>query len=116
MVYVKRRRANSLTKKRLSVAKKHLNDNNVAGFYEELSKAIWGYFSDKMNIAFSEISKEKIEELLSAKEVELNLRKELAEILDQCEFARFASGSVSSDLNGVYEKTANIITKIDVKI
>jgi len=112
-VYVKSKRANKLTQKRLATAKQLLAENNVAPFYEELSKAIWGYFSDKMNIPPSEISNEKIESLLSEKGMAKETTSELMEIIEQCEFARFAPGSVSDNLSDVYEKTANIITKID---
>jgi hypothetical protein len=113
MAYVKRKRANKLTKKRLSVAKKYLLENNSSQFYEELSNAIWGYFSDKINIPPSEISNEKIDRLLSEKGIAKETTTELMEIIEQCEFARFAPGSVSDNLSDVYEKTANIITKID---
>ena len=116
LVLVKRRRASRLTKKRLASAQKHLKENNVSGFYEELSRALWGYFSDKINIPFSEISKEKIASLLTEKKLNGEITNELMEIIDQCEFARFAPGSVSDDLESVYKKTAKAITNIDDKI
>ena len=116
LVLVKRRRASRLTKKRLASAQKHLKENNVSGFYEALSRALWGYFSDKINIPFSEISKEKIASLLAEKNLNGAITNELMEIIDQCEFARFAPGSVSDDLESVYKKAAKTITNIDDKI
>ena len=69
-----------------------------------------------MNIPYSEISRDKIEDLLIEKEIELSLRQILSSILEQCEIARFAAVSSQNDLSEIYENTANLLTKIDAKI
>ena len=116
LALMNRRKASMRSKKRLSVAKLHLDKQETAAFYEALSKAIWSYFSEKMNIPYSEISRDKIEDLLIEKEIELSLRQTLSSILEQCEIARFAAVSSQSDLSEIYENTANLLTKIDAKI
>jgi len=116
LALMNRRKASVRSKKRLSVAKLHLDKQETAAFYEALSKAIWSYFSEKMNIPYSEISRDKIEDLLIEKEIELSLRQILSSILEQCEIARFAAVSSQNDLSEIYENTANLLTKIDAKI
>ena len=116
LALMNRRKASMRSKKRLSVAKLHLDKQETAAFYEALSKAIWSYFSEKMNIPYSEISRDKIEDLLIEKEIELSLRQTLSSILEQCEIARFAAVSSQNDLSVIYENTANLLTKIDAKI
>lgn len=116
LALMNRRKASMRSKKRLSVAKLHLDKQETAAFYEALSKAIWSYFSEKMNIPYSEISRDKIEDLLIEKEIKLSLRQTLSSILEQCEIARFAAVSSQSDLSEIYENTANLLTKIDAKI
>lgn len=116
LALMNRRKASMRSKKRLSVAKSHLDKQETAAFYEALSKAIWSYFSEKMNIPYSEISRDKIEDLLIEKEIELSLRQTLSSILEQCEIARFAAVSSQNDLSEIYENTANLLTKIDAKI
>ncbi len=114
--FVNRKKANMRSKKRLSVAKKHLDNQDVSAFYEALSKAIWSYFSEKMNIPYAEISREKIEVLLQEKNIEPQVRQTLSSIVEQCEIARFAEVNTHSDLSTMYENTANLLTKIDANI
>ena len=58
---VKNKRASKLAKKRLNKANQFIVNNNVDSFYEEISKAVWGYLSDKLSLSNANLLKENIE-------------------------------------------------------
>lgn len=107
-VGLKKSKANKLAKKRMAKAKKHLDANETAAFYEEISAALFGYYSDKFNISLAELSQEKIVELIDNKEI----GNELKLVLDEAEMARFApsAGGSPSDL---YQKAISVISKTE---
>jgi hypothetical protein len=83
-------RATKLAGKRLKLAKKYLDENAENAFYEELSKAMYGYVADKLNMQYAEISKENIKALLKNKGIDDTTIGELIGVLETCEMARFA--------------------------
>ena len=72
-------------------------------FYEELHKAVEGYISDKLMLPMADLSRENIKDQLVGKGASLSLVQELFDLLDACEFARYApsadSSSMEKDLN-----------------
>ena len=111
---MKNKKANKVALKRMNEANKLLKENNVDQFYEEVSKALWGYTSDKLNIPSSMLSKDNIEEKLLEHQVPQDIIKEFIEVMDTCEFARFAPGEEKSqNMNKVYETTIDTISKME---
>ncbi len=58
VVLFKNKRANKIALKRLEIAEKYLKLSAQNSFYEETSKAVWLYLSDKLAIPLSTLSKE----------------------------------------------------------
>lgn len=87
------RKAGSIAKKHLAHATKIKSGENNA-FYEAISKALFGYLSDKLSLPLSELNREKIESELKAKNVNETLVTQLSKALDECEMVRFAPGIV----------------------
>ena len=115
-VGMRKSKANKLAKKRLAKAKSHLDSNNKAAFYEEISIALHGYFADKFNISIAELSQEKIIELLENESGSEEIRNEIRTVLEEAEMARFAPES-SINATILYEKSADIIRKMeDLKV
>lgn len=110
---VRNKKASKEATKRLKTAKKYLHQNNKKQFYEEISKALWGYVSDKCNINNAELSKEILFSTLKNKEIDENIIKEYIEIIDKCEFARFAPTVHVDSLENTYNEASAIIEKID---
>ena len=115
-VAVKSRKATKMARKRLSVAEQHLKVNNKELFYIEIFKALYGYISDKLNIPLADLNKEHISNKLKNRSVSESTIEKLMTTLDNCEFARYAPSSVSGDLNGIYNSTVELITKIEDEI
>lgn len=109
---LKSKKANKVAAKRLEAAKKHLQIQDQKLFYNEISKAIYGYLSDKLNIQQSELNKENIIESLKSKQVAIETINKIFIAIDDCEMALFASVS-SNDMNSTYANTENIINELE---
>ncbi len=110
------KKANKVAVKRLKVAKKLLKDNRRNEFYDEILKTLWGYMSDKLNIPVSQLSKENIAAELEKKAVEQQLVAELHDILNECEFARYAPGNANEAMDKVYNLSIAVISKMENSI
>jgi hypothetical protein len=115
IVKVKSRKASKIAAKHLASAKAQLSANNSKAFYENVFKGIYGYLSDKLNIAAADLNKEKIASELKARSVDEGLINELQDTLDLCDMARYAPVSGISEQQ-VFDKAKNIINDIEDKI
>lgn len=113
---VKNKKANKLATKRFKVAKEYLDKDNKSGFYEEISKALYGYISDKMNISATELTKNNVKAELINHNVSDDTTTELIKMLDTCEFARFAPSAANTPLIDVYNKAVNLVGKLENEI
>src|SRR5690606_26510702 len=66
-VLFKYKKANKIAWKRLASARKMLSQQQHRAFYEEVSKAIWLYLSDKLNLPLAELSKDNLVEALQVR-------------------------------------------------
>lgn len=112
-VLVKNKQATKVAKKRLNNAYNFLKTNNQNSFYEEFSQALWGYISDKLNIARSQLSMETVKEIMLDKNVGEDIVNEFIELLNNCEFARFAPGDSNKKMDDLYNKGIELITKAE---
>ncbi|KAA3651820.1 MAG: protein BatD [Bacteroidetes bacterium] len=107
-VGIKKSKANKLAKKRMAKAKKYLDANNLPEFYEEISAAIYGYYSDKFNINMAELSQDRIMELIGNASINENLKM----VLDEAEMARFAT-STNMNAADLYQNAIAVISKTE---
>ncbi len=112
----KNKKANRMARKRLAVAKKYLTENNSEDFFEELSKALWGYLSDKLSINISNLSAESAKSALTTKGVDQVVIDEYFELVSSCEYARYAPGTTSKSTTEIYEQAVKLILKVDQNI
>jgi hypothetical protein len=110
---VKSRKATRMAKKRLETANAFLKSGNQVGFFDEVSKAVWGYISDKLKIPVSTLNKENTVNTLTKSGASVETINALISILDYCEFARFAKMEGGKSPSEVYQDTVNIITKVE---
>lgn len=113
---MKNKRANRVAMKRLKAAAISLKANKKEAFYDEILKALWDYISDKFNIPLSDLSKDNINDILVNKGIHEDIISNFMEILDTCEFARYAPSSGSSEMDNLYQKTMETITKLEKNI
>ena len=110
------KKANKVAVKRMKLAGKLLGENKKDAFYDEVLKALWGYISDKLSIPVSQLSKDNIEENLKNHNVKEELIKEFLQVLDECEFARFAPGDTHQAMDKIYSSSIELISKMENSI
>jgi hypothetical protein len=110
---VRTKKANSVAVKRLKYAKKLLGENNRNGFYDEILKTLWGYISDKLNIPVAQLCKDNVAEEMRKKGLDDTLVNELNNVLNECEFARYAPGDAAVAMDNVYSLAMNVISRIE---
>jgi len=104
------RKADRLARKYLSEAKKQLGNHEA--FYVALEKALHNFLKAKLHVETSDISKEKISEILQQKSVDISTINAFLEVLKDCDFARYTP-TTSVMMKQEFEKAKEVITKID---
>lgn len=112
-VLVKERKAGKLAKKQLMNAERLMKENKKDEFYTEILTALNNYLSHKLNIPAADLSREKISTVLKSKQVEEATLTKLFTTLDTSEYAKYAPGAVSGDLQAVYKDTVDLVTDIE---
>ena len=102
-----------LAKKYLSEAKKQLG--NKEPFYVSLEKALHNFLKAKLKIETSEMSKEKIQEILIGKNAQTATIADFIELTENCEQARYAPSS-SVAMQHDYDKAVLVITELEKQI
>jgi hypothetical protein len=109
LVLVRNKRANKVALKRLREAAGFLKNNQAEKFYESVIKALWGYLSDKLTIPVADLNRETASENLLKKGVDQEAVSQLIQIIDDCEFARYAPAAFSGTMNEVYDGAAKVM-------
>ena len=116
MAKVKTKKAGKMATRRLKVAKKKIHENDKAGFYDEVLKALWGYLSDKLCMPVSELSKDNVAAKLTEHQVSETLIEECLTLIGECELARYApalshlpEAQVYADADALMDKLENAI-------
>ncbi len=110
---MRNRKANKMAIKRLRLAGKYLKEQNKESFYDEVLRAIWGYFSDKLSIPIANLSKNNIEVELSKLGVNEALIDKFINILDTCEFARYAPAESDAEMDRIYNDSISAIGEME---
>lgn len=112
----KTKRANKMASKRLKKAARNLKSGNSEAFYEELSKGLWGYLSDKLVIPIADLSRENIRIELEKHGANQDNIDKLLNILDACEYARYSPAGAESQRENLYKEAVNVISRLERSI
>lgn len=112
-VLFKNKKASKVALQRLSTAEKYLKQTNQAAFYEETSKAVWLYISDKLNIPLSRLNKEVALDRLQTVKVPDELEKEVFRITDECQYALYSPDRGALQMHQTYQDTFKLIGKLE---
>ena len=85
-------------------------------FYEEVLKGLWGYLSDKLNIPVSSLNKINAVNALTGLGLADEEIKQLTDILDTCEYARYSPSGSASELTEIYEGASQFIKLLENSI
>jgi hypothetical protein len=107
------RKSNALAKKYLSEANKQLA--NKEAFYIALEKAMHNFLKAKLSIETSEMSKEKISEILLSRKGNPETVSDFIKLTENCDFARYAP-STETSIQQDYDKAVSIISALEKQI
>ena len=107
------KRANKVAVRRLRIANKLLKAGKQNEFYDEVLRALWGYVGDKLDMPVTQLSRDNISQRLTERGVENDTVTQFIGALDECEYARYAPGDASGNMNKVYDAAIQAIMKIE---
>lgn len=107
------RKANKMAKKRLKHAQKLKAENQKQAFYEEIHRAFIQYLSHRFRIPPSQINEQGIEKTLIEKNISQSLVTRSIQLLDQCDFVRFAPGKNKPDTDTIYQNATQLIRDME---
>lgn len=113
---LRRRRANRIAGRRLQLAKKRMESQDHQGFYQEVSRAIWLYLSDKLGISLSALSRELAESALQKRGCPPETMKKLNALLDDCQSALYAPNPGRAAHAGTFDQAVDIISELEEKL
>lgn len=109
-------KAGRVASKRLKESKTYLDSRKNDLFYAALAKALWGYISDKLSIAPSQLTRDNVADKLAAYGLGKEATAEVLDVLDRCEMARFTPNDSDTEASDIYSKAESAIKSIeDVK-
>lgn len=112
--YARSRTAFRAARKRLAKARSLLDVRTLSEYYAELNLVLTAYIADKLNISPYGLTIERIQFLLREKKADENLINNIISVINQCDFARFASSSMTrSDMDATLAKVEEIMVGIE---
>ena len=92
-------------------------NSDADGFFEEIEKALWGYFADKFRVKHAELSKDKVTHYFELFDISKEIEKQFIALLNECEFARYTpTSNKKSQMNTLLKKALKIIIKVETKL
>lgn len=109
----KNKKANKVAWKRLATARKLLPQQHHKEFYEEVSKAIWLYLSDKLGIPLSRLSKDTISIELEHKNVPIAQIDRVKRLVLECEMALYSPSGGQQQRQHTLDEAAGTIGELE---
>jgi hypothetical protein len=78
-----------------------------------VTNALNSYLGNKFNIPVADLSKDNITKELQLRSIRPDTQLKLFDTINQCEYAKYAPGAVSGDLQAVYNSTVELISTIE---
>jgi hypothetical protein len=111
------RRAGRVAEKRLAEAQKCLKNQQYGQFHSILESSIGGYLSDKFNLTQIDITTQQIKRFMEERNLNSHLAEEVAALLEECNFARYAPVQPDrSNLEALYARAKSAIVRIESEV
>lgn len=110
------RKAGKVASKRLKEAAAALKADQTQQFYEALHKAMLGYVGDKLRIPLSELSTDNMRQQLLDRKVSEETVQQVIDLLQTCEFARYAPSGDATARTELYKKASDLLDTLEGQI
>jgi hypothetical protein len=111
-VRTRHRKAKKIAQRRLKIAGQFMKAGNRNNFYDELSRTMWGFLTDKSGLTLADLSRETAREVMQQKNAKEEDIDAYLQLLDECEYARYAPAS-GSGMEKVYQDALRMISKFE---
>ncbi|MEO0025366.1 MAG: BatD family protein [candidate division WOR-3 bacterium] len=112
--YARKSRALRQARQRLNLAKKAFRENRLDEFYGLVRQAVLGFIGDRANIEAGALTGAELQAELSRLGVDPELVKELLELINRCEIARFSPGAVACDPTALLSQAEKLLGRFSV--
>lgn len=113
---MRNKKANRVAIKRLKSAAAFMKQNNNEAFHESILKAFEGYLSDKLAIPVADLKRETAVARLQSKNVSEEVIADFVDVVEQCEFARYAPTGGSEARHELYKKAEATMGRMEKQI
>ncbi len=112
--YARKKQALKSANRALKNAKKMINTQTCKEFYSLLANGLISYLGDKLNFAARGITREELSKQLKEKNIPQDIINRCIKILENSDFARFASSKFNpEDLKNDYQEITKIIKQLE---
>ena len=113
VAYVRKRRSRTEADRRLGEAR-HLQEGDGVGFHTEIQSTVSAFLSDRLNLDVAGLTADQAPALLTEKTVDAVVITQVVEVLQACDYARFAPGASDvSDRADLLNKTQVLIDALE---
>lgn len=107
------RRADKLARRRLRKASAAMKRGDADRFYDELLVALWGYLGDKLKMPTSELLRDNVRQVLTARGIPENSVDMFIKIIDEAEFAKYSSAGGKENIRSAYDEAVSVINRLE---
>jgi hypothetical protein len=112
--YARWRRAMRRAREGLRSTKKLIQSDSSAQFYGILSKTLCDYVGDKLNLAASGITSQRLREELGRRKADDTLVEEILDCLSTCDYSRFApAADRRGDMETMLRRVSDLIARLE---
>lgn len=109
----RRQQARRVAQQHLRTAEQHLQAGNSRAFYDEVTRAMLGYVTDKLQIPRADLTKQNVRQRL----LQIGTTEEQADgfvgVLQNCEIARYSGGDNAAAMRDTYEDAVRILAEVE---
>lgn len=113
VAFSRSKKAQKMAKKRLAQAEQFRQSEDKKAFFQEISRALYGYIADKLNLGLSALSKDNIQGKLLERQVPEEHVGRLMDILNDCEMAVFAPSAVEGKMESTFNAAMTLILDME---
>lgn len=102
--------------RKLKNAARLLKAGDAGPFYDEVSRALLGYAGDKLNLHMSQLTRDNVKQALTDRGVDAQLVDSYIEVVNECEFARYAPGDPVANMQKIYNEASEALSRLNSAI
>lgn len=99
--------------RRLKNAARLLKAGEAGPFYDEVSRALLGYAGDKLNLRMADLTRDNVKQALTERGVDASLVDCYINLVNECEFARYAPGDPVANMEKIYSEASDALNRLN---